>query len=143
MREKGIELKASIDELPEVVRQIREIVPIDAVISLKGDLAAGKTTLVQAVAKEDGISGHVTSPTFSLQHCYGERLFHYDLYRIGFEEMMRLGLFEEFDKPGWHLVEWADEKLKSFLAAAGYNLWEIAITPEGDRRIYSIRLLNA
>jgi tRNA threonylcarbamoyladenosine biosynthesis protein TsaE len=136
-------VSAGLEELDRVVAAIRARIPADAVISLRGDLAAGKTTLVRAIAREAGIEGAVTSPTFSLQHAYGDRLFHYDLYRIGFEELAQLGLLEEFDKPGWHLVEWMDEGLKGVLTAAGYNLWEVAITPEGERRIYRIEPLNA
>ena len=136
-------VSAGLEELDRVVAAMRDRIPADAVISLRGDLAAGKTTLVRAIAREAGIEGAVTSPTFSLQHAYGDRLFHYDLYRIGFEELAQLGLLEEFEKPGWHLVEWMDGRLKSFLTAAGYNLWEVAITPEGNRRIYRIEPLHA
>jgi len=136
-------VSAGLEELDRVVAAMRERIPADAVISLRGDLAAGKTTLVRAIAREAGIEGAVTSPTFSLQHAYGDQLYHYDLYRIGFEELAQLGLIEEFEKPGWHLVEWMDEGLKGFLTAAGYNLWEVAITPEGNRRIYRIEPLHA
>jgi tRNA threonylcarbamoyladenosine biosynthesis protein TsaE len=139
----GVEIVAGLDGLDRVVAAMRERIPADAVISLRGDLAAGKTTLVRAIAREAGIEGTVSSPTFSLQHAYGDRLFHYDLYRMGFEELARLGLLEEFEKSGWHLVEWMDGGLKGFLTAAGYNLWEVAITPEGERRIYRIGPLHA
>jgi tRNA threonylcarbamoyladenosine biosynthesis protein TsaE len=80
----------------------------------------------------------VTSPTFSLQHCYGEALYHYDLYRLEDEEFMQMGLFEEFDKPGWHMVEWGSDRLKSFLASAGYNVAMIEIEPAGNARKYRI-----
>ena len=136
-------IEADLNDLPKVVSAMRERIPQDAVIALAGDLAAGKTTLVQAVAREAGNASAVTSPTFSLQHAYGEGLYHYDLYRVGFDELARLGLIDEFDKPGWHLVEWMDERLKAFLAAAGYNLWQVTITPEGDRRIYRIEPIHA
>ncbi len=138
-----IEIEAGLEDLPEVVAAIERLVPNNAVISLKGDLAAGKTTLVQAIAQAAGLTSAVTSPTFSLQHSYGDGLYHYDLYRTDFEELARLGLLEEFDKPGCHLVEWMDEGLKAFLAAAGYNLWQVTITLEGERRIYRIEPLNA
>ena len=136
-------VSAGLEELDRVVAAMRERIPADAVISLRGDLAAGKTTLAQAIAREAGIEGAVTSPTFSLQHAYGDQLYHYDLYRIGFEELAQLGLIEEFEKPGWHLVEWMDEGLKGFLTTAGYNLWEVRIIPEGECRIYRIEPLNA
>jgi len=136
-------VEAGLDDLSNVVAVMRERMPGDAVISLRGDLAAGKTTLVQAIAKACGNESTVTSPTFSLQHAYGEELYHYDLYRLGFEELAQLGLIDEFEKPGWHLVEWMDDRLKAFLGAAGYNLWEVTIAPEGDRRIYRIEPFNA
>jgi len=136
-------VSAGLEELDRVVAAMRERIPADAVISLRGDLAAGKTTLAQAIAREAGIEGAVTSPTFSLQHAYGDQLYHYDLYRIGFEELAQLGLIEEFEKPGWHLVEWMDEGLKGFLTTAGYNLWEVRIIPKGEYRIYRIEPLNA
>ena len=136
-------IEAGLGDLPTVVSAMREKIPQDAVISLLGDLAAGKTTLVQAIAREAGNESAVTSPTFSLQHAYGAGLYHYDLYRIGFDELAQLGLIDEFEKPGWHLVEWMDDRLKAFLAAAGYNLWQVAITPRGNRRIYRIEPLNA
>ncbi len=139
----AVEIKAGLEELPEVAAAIERLVPNNVVISLKGNLAAGKTTLVQAIAQVADSTSTVTSPTFSLQHSYGDGLYHYDLYRTGFEELARLGLLEEFEKPGRHLVEWMDEGLKTFLAAAGYNLWQVTITPEGERRIYRIEPLNA
>jgi len=136
-------LNASLSELPKVVEAMQRLIPDNAVISLRGDLAAGKTTLVQAIARSLDNESAVTSPTFSLQHSYSDSLHHYDLYRKSFEELAALGIVEEFEKPGWHLVEWADEQLKAFLDAAGYNLWEVTITPRGDRRIYHIEPLNA
>jgi tRNA threonylcarbamoyladenosine biosynthesis protein TsaE len=138
-----LEITADLEALPKVVEAMQSRIPENAIISLQGDLAAGKTTLVQAIARSLGNESAVTSPTFSLQHPYGEGLYHYDLYRVGFEELGQLGMIEEFEKPGWHLVEWMDDRLKAFLAAAGYNLWQVAITPEGDRRIYRIEPLNA
>ncbi|MGB3961347.1 MAG: tRNA (adenosine(37)-N6)-threonylcarbamoyltransferase complex ATPase subunit type 1 TsaE, partial [Sulfurimonas sp.] len=83
----------------------------NGVIILRGDLAAGKTTLVKAMAKKLGYKEDVTSPTFSLQQCYGEKIFHYDLYNHGLEHFISLGMLEELDKEGLHFVEWGDEKL--------------------------------
>ena len=139
----SISIEADLDALPTVVSAMRERIPSDAIISLVGDLAAGKTTLVQAVAREAGNESAVTSPTFSLQHTYGGGLHHYDLYRIDFDELAQLGLMDEFERPGWHLVEWMDDRLKAFLVAAGYNLWQVTISPERDRRIYRIEPLHA
>lgn len=132
------EIIASEEELEVVVNHLNEIVPTDAIIFLVGNLASGKTTLTAKVAKLRGIEGEITSPTFSLQQCYSENLYHYDLYRIENSEFMELGLFEEFDKEGWHMVEWGDEALKSFLLNAGYDIFTVTITPYDEKRKYCI-----
>jgi len=133
-----MEIEASLSTLDKVVGYLQEQLPEDAIIFLRGDLAAGKTTLTQAVAKARGIEGEVTSPTFSIQHCYGEGLYHYDLYRLEHEEFMQMGLFEEFEKPGWHMIEWGSESLKAFLEGVGYNVITIDIEPSGNGRRYRI-----
>ena len=136
------EITASLDELDKVVSYLDETLPSDTIVFLRGDLAAGKTTLTQAIAKAKGIEGEVTSPTFSLQQCYGAKdgssLYHYDLYRLDHEEFMQMGLFEEFEKPGWHMVEWGSDELKAFLEGVGYNVATIEIEPEENSRIYRI-----
>lgn len=80
-------------------------------VALIGDLGAGKTTLVQAVARGAGVPGPVTSPTFTLVNLYdGGRvaIAHVDLYRIErARELDELGL-EELFGPRAVLVEWAD-----------------------------------
>ncbi len=132
------EIIASLDEIDSIVTYLNELLPSSAIVFLTGNLASGKTTLTKAIAKAKGIESEVTSPTFSLQQCYDENLFHYDLYRIENEEFMELGLFEEFDKEGWHMVEWGDESLKSFLLSAGYDVFTVTIEPFEEKRIYRI-----
>ena len=138
-----MEITASLSELNKVVKYLNESLPSNAIIFLRGDLAAGKTTLTQAIAKVKGIVGEVTSPTFSLQQCYGTEngssLYHYDLYRLDHEEFMQLGLFEEFEKDGWHMVEWGSDELKAFLEGVGYNVAIVEIEPnENNSRNYRI-----
>ncbi len=133
-----MEIEASLDSLHNVVAYLQDTLPEDAIIFLHGDLAAGKTTLTQAVAKARGVEGEVTSPTFSIQHCYGKGLYHYDLYRLEHEEFMQMGLFEEFEKPGWHFVEWGSESLKAFLEEVGYDVWTVEIEPNKESRTYRI-----
>jgi len=134
------EINATLEQLDRVTAFLNEQIPANAIIFLTGDLASGKTTLTSAIARSRGIDSGVTSPTFSLQQRYGDELFHYDLYRISNGEFFDLGLHEEFDKDGWHIVEWADESLKEFLANAGYNTASILITPSGESRNYSIEV---
>ncbi len=131
-------IQASLSELDKVVSYLNETLPINAIVFLRGDLAAGKTTLTQAIAKARGIEAEVTSPTFSLQQCYANDLYHYDLYRLDHEEFMQLGLFEEFEKEGWHMVEWGSDELKAFLEGVGYNVAIVEIEVNEDSRTYRI-----
>ena len=132
------EITASLLELDKVVKYLNEVLPTNAIVFLRGDLAAGKTTLTQAVAKAKGIDAEVTSPTFSLQQCYSEDLYHYDLYRLDHEEFMNLGLFEEFEKEGWHMIEWGSDALKAFLEGVGYNVVLVEIESQDEKRMYRI-----
>lgn len=135
-------IQASLSELNNVVTYLDETLSSHAIVFLRGDLAAGKTTLTQAIAKAKGIEGEVTSPTFSLQQCYsvkdGSGLYHYDLYRLDHDAFMQMGLFEEFEKEGWHMVEWGSDALKSFLEGVGYTVVTIDIEPQENSRIYRI-----
>lgn len=129
-----------LEEIDKVASYLLEHLLPHTLVFLRGDLASGKTTLTQAVAKKRGITSAVTSPTFSLQQIYGTDLYHYDLYRISNDEFFSLGLHEELDREGWHLIEWADLTLKQFLSNAGYNVVSISITPTSKGRKYSIEV---
>jgi len=135
---KIVKIEASKDELNKIVDYLTLHIKEDTIIFLKGNLASGKTTLSSAIAKSKGVTEGVTSPTFSLQQCYGNELYHYDLYRIDNETFFNMGLHEELDKSGWHIIEWADEYLQSFLKSAGYNTILVSIEYMGDRREYTI-----
>ena len=108
------------------------------VVILRGDLASGKTTLVKNIVSSFGIEDNVTSPTFSLQSIYGERIFHYDVYNKTLEEFIALGMLEEFEKDGIHFVEWGDEKLQSILNDYGFEVMVINIMKKDDKRQYTI-----
>lgn len=120
-------LICSLDKISDVAKILKETLPQNCIIFLNGTLASGKTTLTKAIVEEFGILEAVTSPTFSLQNIYSDDLFHYDLYRVNFDEIINLGLYEEFEKKGWHIIEWGDIKLKTFLDSAGYNTFNITI----------------
>ncbi|MDO9208460.1 MAG: tRNA (adenosine(37)-N6)-threonylcarbamoyltransferase complex ATPase subunit type 1 TsaE [Sulfuricurvum sp.] len=111
----------TLDELPQLCKQIERALPRGGVVILQGDLASGKTTFTQAFATFLGLEDAVTSPTFSLQQVYGDRLFHYDLYNYGFEKFLSLGMMEELEHPGYHLIEWGDDVLIRWLKKAGFE----------------------
>src|SRR5688572_16392277 len=87
------------------------VLPDGTTVALCGTLGAGKTRLVQAVAKACGVTGEVVSPTFTLCHEYqGERtIYHLDAYRVrDDDEFLQLGVEEYFDSPALTFVEWGD-----------------------------------
>jgi tRNA threonylcarbamoyladenosine biosynthesis protein TsaE len=109
------------------------------VVILRGDLASGKTTFVKAIAKKLDYKDDVTSPTFSLQQCYGEKIFHYDIYNHGLEHFISLGMLEELEKDGLHFIEWGDDALVDILTSAGMDVMTIDIKKiSDDAREYNI-----
>jgi len=81
-------------------------------VAIRGDLGAGKTTLVRAICRGYGVTAEVTSPTFALVHEYEakrSRVFHLDLYRLEREaELTNIGWFDILTAGGLVLVEWPE-----------------------------------
>lgn len=106
---------------------------------LSGDLASGKTTLVQAMVESLGSKVQVTSPTFLTAMDYGNQIYHYDFYNKNLEELFALGLLEEIEKEGWHFIEWGDENLAKILQQIGLPFWRILISLESNKRKYTLQ----
>ncbi len=84
-----------------------------ALVTLMGDLGAGKTTLAQAICRGLGVTESVTSPTFALIHEYkapAARVVHCDLYRLQTDaDVASLGLDDSLgDTTAIVLVEWPE-----------------------------------
>jgi len=128
----------SLEELDTLVEDVVKNFSSGVVI-LRGDLAAGKTTFVKRAVKYLGIDDEVTSPTFSLQHCYKERVFHYDMYNKGLGHFISLGMLEELERDGLHFVEWGDDELAKILNSAEIKNITIDIEKISDnKRGYTI-----
>ncbi len=144
---------ATIEETnKEAFRLARELSPREneaTLITLSGELGAGKTAFTKAVAKAFGIKELVTSPTFVLEKIYQipaddtrrenakafSRLVHIDAYRlekgsdldtIGFDSLMR-------DSKNLILLEWP-ESLKGFLPEPAVSI-KIESFPDESRNI--------
>jgi len=138
MKQLTLTLEQIKDLSDEVVKDF-----CNGIIILRGDLAAGKTTFTKNIVSSLGLDDEVTSPTFSLQQCYSNKVFHYDIYNKGVEHFISLGMLEELEKEGLHLVEWGDDKLREILVDAGFDVLEITINKiADDKREYIIREYN-
>ncbi len=134
-------------ETIEVGRKLASLLNPPQLLLLRGDLGAGKTTLVKGIAEalDAAEADEVTSPTFTLLHEYdGTRdgktvkLFHLDVYRLEAERQLEtLGLDELLTPDALVLVEWGD-KFKSIRKLA---TGEIEITSTGgDARKITVTL---
>jgi tRNA threonylcarbamoyl adenosine modification protein YjeE len=118
--------------------------PSTALITLEGDLGAGKTTLVKAIAGAAGIDpATVTSPTFGLIHLHDTpdgslHIVHADMYRLSdMSELLEIGWEDAVTAiPGcrcWAFVEWP-ERIALALPAERLNI-SLTITGETSRRL--------
>ena len=107
-------------ELESVAAQLATYLQSDqtdvaSVVALHGELGAGKTTFVQALAASLGITETVTSPTFLIMRSYkttaGRNLVHIDAYRVETEsELTVLGFEELLHQPENIIcIEWAEQ----------------------------------
>lgn len=129
-----------LDQIDILVKYLNEkINNEDTIVILQGDLASGKTTFVKRYVKYLGLDDMVTSPTFSLQAIYSNRVYHYDIYNKTLDEFISLGMLEEFEKKGIHFVEWGDEKMEELLKSYGFNVIVLKIEKKDNKRLY---LLN-
>jgi tRNA threonylcarbamoyladenosine biosynthesis protein TsaE len=120
-------------------RLLAEYLPDSSVVALMGTLGAGKTKLVQAVAKYTGNAEEtISSPTFVLLHEYNEGsrpVYHFDAYRLETaEEFRRLSPDDYFEDRGLTLIEWAD-KFPQILPADHLEI-RIELLGETTRRFH-------
>jgi tRNA threonylcarbamoyladenosine biosynthesis protein TsaE len=114
-RKSEIFLSHSADETIELGRKLAARMRAPMLVLLRGDLGAGKTTMVKGIAEafEAASQDNVTSPTFTLIHEYrgpDVSVYHIDLYRIETErELATLGLDEMLNDPqNVVLIEWGE-----------------------------------
>jgi tRNA threonylcarbamoyladenosine biosynthesis protein TsaE len=130
-----IELDApTVEDTRAIGAALAELLQAGDGVALTGELGAGKTTLVQGVARGLGFAGHVVSPTFTLVREYPGRLriHHVDVYRLErVQDVLELGFEEMVDADGVLLVEWGDA-VEGLLPAEHLSV-ELTV-PQDERR---------
>jgi len=115
----------------ELARMLRD----GDVVLVRGELGAGKTTLVRGAARALGVTDPVTSPTFSIGHRYpgtGVTVSHLDLYRLAGLQEEEPELLDDYLGPGRiAFVEWPEEQAAEL---AGARVRVTLTHRGGDRR---------
>jgi tRNA threonylcarbamoyladenosine biosynthesis protein TsaE len=99
-------------QLPQIAQDLIQKFKDAKIITLTGDLGAGKTTLVKELLRQWGVQDEILSPTFTYVNCYkndqGQKILHFDLYRItNLDQFLELGFDEYLSDPGVVcLIEW-------------------------------------
>ncbi|QSX08009.1 tRNA (adenosine(37)-N6)-threonylcarbamoyltransferase complex ATPase subunit type 1 TsaE [Alkalibacter rhizosphaerae] len=99
-----------VEETQTLGRLIGEAAQPGWIVCLEGPMGGGKTALSQGILKGFGVTGYITSPTFSIVHTYETnrgKIHHFDVYRLsGMDELLDIG-FEDYLKDGIVVMEWA------------------------------------
>lgn len=100
----------SYDETVQIGLKIGKSLFKGAIVTLEGELGAGKTALVAGIAKALDVDD-ISSPTFTIFHIYEGKIpiYHFDVYRIKEDELEEIGYEEYFYNDGITLIEWADK----------------------------------
>lgn len=134
----------SVEEMEQLAAKIGRLLAPPDVITLEGDLGAGKTTFTKALAKSIGVTRTVNSPTFTIIKQYegAHPLNHLDVYRLA-DSDEDLGWDELFYGDAISVVEWAhliedalpNERLDLSIrhSAAGETSRTITFHPHGKR----------
>lgn len=98
-----------VDSTVEVGYKLAKLMEHGGVVLLDGDLGAGKTVFVSGIAKALGINEYITSPTFTIVNMYkgDKKLHHFDVYRIGEEDLEDIGFWDYVEQEAFVVIEWS------------------------------------
>ncbi len=108
-----MEVIFTLQEIAVAARQFIEITAAHKVFALHGEMGAGKTTFSHAFCEAMGVTGNISSPTFSIINEYnsadGKAIYHVDLYRLKDEaEAIEAGVEDCLYSGNTCLVEWPE-----------------------------------
>lgn len=102
----------NLGEISTVAVQFIAAIGDSRVIAFYGEMGTGKTTFIQAICKELGVTDIINSPTFSIVNEYLASdcpIYHFDFYRIKkLEEVYDMGYEEYFYGDGYCFIEWPE-----------------------------------
>ncbi len=141
MHEEFVYVSNGYDETQAIAADFARKLSAGDIITLDGDLGAGKTAFTGGLAKGLGISGHVTSPTFTIVNEYRDGimpLFHFDVYRLSsMDDLYDIGWDDYISQDGICVVEWADI-VRDELSLPYYEVRITKLPDSEDKRKISI-----
>jgi len=138
-----VKIIATENELEKVSSILVDLATEYPVVAFRGDLGAGKTTLIKNMCNLLGLKEAVNSPTFSIVNEYklveNKSVFHFDFYRLeSEEEAYDIGVEDYFYEGNLCLIEWPS-KIESLLPE---KRLEIHISIAGEGREFIINKMN-
>lgn len=132
-----METTFSLEEIDSIARQVLAQ-NIKSIVLFHGDMGAGKTTFIKALARQLGVKDVTSSPTFSLVNEYetedGRTLYHFDLYRLNSEtEAYDMGIDEYFYSGNLCFIEWPEKTPN--LIPLDHTSIKLEMLPDGKRRL--------
>jgi len=131
----------TVAELETIAEYLLTDDSVNPIILFKGELGAGKTTLVKQVLQKINVAESVTSPSFGIESQYNTPqglIHHFDLYRIeDISELDEFGFYEILDSGELCLIEWPEKANEIW---QDYDVTEVRIEVEDDglRRIFVV-----
>ncbi len=127
---------SDLSQLPAAAKQLLQSFDGEKIIAFQGAMGAGKTTLIKAICEELGVKDTISSPTYSIVNEYrtakGEKIYHFDFYRIkSVDEAYDMGYEEYFYSKAYCFIEWP-EKIAELMPLT-YE--KVTITLQGEERI--------
>lgn len=133
----------SVAETQRVGEKLAQQLAPDDVLLLLGDMGAGKSVFTRGIARGLGVTGYVTSPTFTILQVHDSGrlpLYHFDWYRLAdAEELYELSMDEYLQNGGVTVIEWPsraeevipDRRLEIALSPLDDDTRSITFTPVG------------
>ncbi len=126
----------TLNQIDEIAHLLIQEAGDQKVWIFRGEMGAGKTTLIKSLAKALQVADSVSSPTFGIVNEYQTQgkvlLYHFDFYRLDDPmEALDIGIEEYFYSGNYCWLEWA-EKIAPFLPEQFFHI-ELALASEKER----------
>ncbi len=130
---------SNLTELPAAAKELLNLFPDKKIFAFFGEMGVGKTTFIKVICEQLGVIDTVSSPTFSIVNEYksaeGEKIFHFDFYRIkNINEVYDMGYEDYFFSNSYCFIEWS-ENIEELLSM---DFVKVELTKKGDTRTVNV-----